>query len=329
MRYHLTRDTLIIRGRFHACSTGISGGIRLVTTLLNHTVSENHPTDDPAYVIEQINRRNGLSPAASFGLLTAVPMEALTICRYDNVTVFITAGATHPDPVSDDTPYPVTQNPGQGTINIICCITGAAFFQDQALLDAIITVTEAKTLALVSMGKPYAGTVTDAVIIAAEEENYNTDPVAYAGSATPLGRRIHDAVLFGVPTALNQYEGIVQNSRISDHTAPVDPLFFIHTTIGGSRWIQWQKGHCPYYPCHFSGQRCDFCYCPLYPCQDETLGEWVVGSRSGGRVWSCAPCTLNHEPAVVRHLRDNPEASLAEVKKLYLLAKESRTSENK
>ncbi|PKL59580.1 MAG: hypothetical protein CVV33_07105 [Methanomicrobiales archaeon HGW-Methanomicrobiales-4] len=132
--------------------------------------------------------------------------------------------------------------------------------------------------------------------------------VRYAGSATPLGCQIHKAVLFGVTHALK--------SRTREKSERSDgPAFFIHSSIGGDHWIEWQIGGCPYYPCHFSGQRCEYCYCPLYPCKDEELGEWS-GSQRKEKVWSCAPCTLNHQPIVVHHLRRNPEASHRELKSL-------------
>jgi len=70
---------------------------------------------------------------------------------------------------------------------------------------------------------------------------------------------------------------------------------------------------CPYYPCHFEGQACDFCYCPLYPCRDEGLGEWVE-SANGGKVWNCAECTLLHEPETAAYLKKYPSAGLDELK---------------
>ena len=306
MRYYLTNNTLLIRGKFHACSTGAGGGIREVTTLLNHSVSPDF-SDDPDTTIGSVSSRNGLSPTSVFGLLTAVPIQTLCIVRYDRVTVFLTAGVTHPDPdvMSGDIQREKTI-PQVGTINIICSVNMG--MTDQALLDAIITVTEAKSLALFKCEYPFAGTVTDAVIIGAEGEGN----IRYAGGATPLGRCIHEAVLFGVPKALGQYQ--LQKTA---ENAITEPVFFIHSTIGGKQWIEWIKKGCPYYPCHFKGQRCEFCYCPLYPCEDETLGEWSSGSHDRGRVWSCAPCMLNHQPAVVKHLRRNPQASLQEIKSLF------------
>lgn len=291
MRYYLTDSSLLVRGRFHACSTGPGGGVREVTTLLNHTVSHEF-SGDPETTIQRESHRNGLFGPV-FGLLTAVPVRTLCITRYDRVTCFITAGATHPD---QDSSGKETSPPTAGTINIICCISGG--MADQGLLDAIITITEAKALSLFRRGEKFAGTVTDAVIVASEGPGESE----YAGSATETGRFIHEAVFFGVDNALRTYEEQKQS-----------PSLYVHSSIGGNRWIEWVQQGCPYYPCHFKGQRCDFCYCPLYPCNDERLGEWSTSS-TGRKIWSCAPCTLNHQPAVVRHLRRNPEASLSELK---------------
>lgn len=94
------------------------------------------------------------------------------------------------------------------------------------------------------------------------------------------------------------------------------PAFLIYSRFGGGHWVAWSAEGCPYYPCHHrDGQRCDFCYCPLYPCGDESLGEEVVSSTAGA-VWNCSACTLLHEPAVADHLRRNPMASLAELKRV-------------
>ncbi|HAE43530.1 MAG TPA: threonine-phosphate decarboxylase, partial [Clostridiales bacterium] len=61
---------------------------------------------------------------------------------------------------------------------------------------------------------------------------------------------------------------------------------------------------CPYYPCHFPGQDCTFCYCPFNPCEDErTGGEWICGS-GGRKGWSCMDCCLIHESWVAQQVLD-------------------------
>ncbi len=56
---------------------------------------------------------------------------------------------------------------------------------------------------------------------------------------------------------------------------------------------------CNYYPCHFEGQDCTFCFCPFYPCNDERTGGQWIESSGGGKVWSCLYCEMVHRPEVV------------------------------
>ena len=59
---------------------------------------------------------------------------------------------------------------------------------------------------------------------------------------------------------------------------------------------------CDYYPCHFQGQDCTFCFCPFYPCSDENTGGKWVDRSSGGKVWSCEGCDIMHHPDVAEKL---------------------------
>jgi len=52
--------------------------------------------------------------------------------------------------------------------------------------------------------------------------------------------------------------------------------------------------NCEYYPCHFEGQDCTFCFCPFYPCEDKRTKGELVQKSTGGTVWSCAKCDLIH-----------------------------------
>lgn len=70
---------------------------------------------------------------------------------------------------------------------------------------------------------------------------------------------------------------------------------------------------CEYYPCHYEGQYCDFCYCPFYPCGDSsTGGEWIKGKN----VWNCKECMWLHEKESVECLREPLENILEEVEDL-------------
>ncbi|KUL00558.1 MAG: Uncharacterized protein XE11_2418 [Methanomicrobiales archaeon 53_19] len=285
MRYYLRESTLVIRGDFDALSSGVGGGYGRVTTLLNHTVPHGYDAPDPVRTLGQVAASHGLGNSF-FGLMTAVPMQHLVVLRYDFLTLFITAGTTHPTP------------DGPGTINII--ITSTEGFSGSALAGAFITATEAKVQALRDRDRSYTGTTSDAIIVASEGEVNHR----YSGPVSEAGSRIMSAVRHGVAVALDRYEGRVPSDK---------PAFIIYSRFNGGGWVEWSPVNCPYYPCHFKGQRCDLCYCPLYPCGDESLGGWMQSS-SGGRVWACTDCTLNHEPEVVRHLKRNPEAALSELK---------------
>ncbi|MHC1576464.1 MAG: aminotransferase class I/II-fold pyridoxal phosphate-dependent enzyme [Methanosarcinaceae archaeon] len=64
------------------------------------------------------------------------------------------------------------------------------------------------------------------------------------------------------------------------------------------------RNTCEYYPCHFQGQDCTFCFCPFYPCEDEATGGRWIDSTTGGKVWSCEGCTIIHHPDVVHQVLD-------------------------
>lgn len=284
MRYYTESDTLFIRGSFRAASTGINGGIRSVSTLLNHTVRIDRIPSDREKDLELTAAGAGIG-GDYFGLLTIVSASQACVLQYDFITVFITAGIRREQPG------------GAGAIHIL--VTSSEGMSDAALLETIVVATEAKTEALLALGLPLTGTPADAVITACEGEERHRS----AGRMTEAGRRVREAVLHGIPEALTRHDTAV----VADH-----PAFFIFSRIKGGHWIEWSPENCPYYSCHFEGQSCEFCYCPFYPCKEESLGQWATGSN-GGRVWNCAKCRLLHEPPVAAYLKKYPGASRKEL----------------
>lgn len=285
MRYYTDSHTFFIRGPFRAASTGISGGIRTVLTIFNHTVPAGGNAGEPGKELSMVAAEAGLAPAF-FGLLTTVPAQQCCVLQYDFVTVFITAGIRH------------ERSESAGTINII--VISSEGMEDAALIETIMVATEAKADALAALGFPISGTPTDAVVAACE----NTIRHTGAGRSSEAGRRIRAAVLHGIPQAIRNHDGEVQDQQ---------PSFFVFSRIRGEHWVKWTPHNCPYYPCHFSGQNCDFCYCPFYPCRDESLGQWSAGTN-GNKVWNCAGCTLLHKPEIANYLKKYPSASLTELK---------------
>jgi adenosylcobinamide hydrolase len=288
MRYYFRNRTLILRGTFRAAGTGNPGGLADVPTILCQAAGEPAGTEDPPRQLEAAVRREGLPPGY-FGILTSgVRVESVCIMQYDFLTLFVAAGAS---PGAGESPVPVSM--------IVCSREGMT---DAALLEAIMTATAAREEALRSAGRLTGGSTSDSVIVACEGEVQHRS----AGSASEIGMRLREAVLSGVPEALARHEGRIMRDR---------PSFFIYSRYQGGHWVEWVPDDCPYYPCHFPGQRCDFCYCPFYPCGDESLGQWVASASRTGEVWNCSGCTLLHEPEIADYLLAHPEAPLAELKR--------------
>ncbi len=186
MRWRVVGDTLIVEGNFFAISSGVLGGWGKVEHLFNHTVRE--WLDDPKEYVRRVANRFGIR--RFFGLLTAVPMDKLSVVSVGNVTAFVTAGITNP-------------NERIGTINIIIVIEGE--MPESAMINAVITATEAKSFALLKAGLNFTGTSTDAVIVAKTCEG---DYYEYAGYVSELGRRIWNAVKRGVTESLSKWKSL-------------------------------------------------------------------------------------------------------------------------
>ncbi|MEI6292463.1 MAG: cysteine-rich small domain-containing protein [Methanomicrobiales archaeon] len=283
MKYYIRNDTLFIRGSFSAASTGPCGGLRPVSTVLLSCPGPQHePDGDPCREITHLAASEGLSKDL-FGILAGNGIRRLCIVQYDYITVFILAS---------------TGNDNQKDQITIVAFSGEGI-ADNALLQMIITVTSAKARALIDAGLPFPAATEDHVIVVAEGVQGHTD----AGLHSEAGWRVSECILFGLPHALAQKD------------KETGPALYVFSRLGGGHFVLWRPEECPYYPCHFPGQRCDYCYCPFYPCKDETLGQWVNGSH-GGKVWNCSRCNLLHIPENADYLRHYPEASLEELKRL-------------
>ena len=58
----------------------------------------------------------------------------------------------------------------------------------------------------------------------------------------------------------------------------------------------YENKDCEYYPCHFKGQNCLFCYCPLYFIGCDGLGSpKFIENRNGVRIKDCSNCVFPHK----------------------------------
>ncbi|WP_246320234.1 adenosylcobinamide amidohydrolase [Paenibacillus qinlingensis] len=196
------------------------GGFGHHRVLMNRQVDKTYNETDPLVEMEAFIGREGLEPSDTAGMLTAAwvkdvgfkelawpPEEECSVQREDElnevkedeslrVAAWVTVGLGNKARAGAVLPaaslYP-------GTINTIVVIEGS--LTDAAMVNAVITATEAKAAALQALnitvdGQIATGTTTDAVLIAATGRGTT---YRYAGTATTLGyligRTVHEAIL--------------------------------------------------------------------------------------------------------------------------------------
>lgn len=180
--YYLNENTLIIYGNFFGISTGLIGGWKKVQSAFNHTVGPEFYKMDPVKYLKLIAKKYALKNY--FGLLTAVPMDKLSIRSDGRVSAFLTAGV---------------ENPNEMTINVILVLE--ARVSKSGMLNAIITATEAKSKALFELGYKFTGTNTDAIVVLSTMKGKYEK---YTGPATNLGQSIWKCVSEGVKESLKK-----------------------------------------------------------------------------------------------------------------------------
>jgi adenosylcobinamide hydrolase len=141
-------------------SAPLGGGIQSIEWIMNAGVSLDYSRTDPAEHLREIAEDRGL-PGSGVGMLTAAAVEKWVWNNDEQVGVSVTVGLSFPTwaaaadgVVSDFTP---------GTINIVVVVP--VRLGEAALVNAVISVTEAKTQALLERGVPGTGTASDAVVV--------------------------------------------------------------------------------------------------------------------------------------------------------------------
>lgn len=205
----LDRDALILRSArpLRCLSSAIAGGgMTDVCAILNRHVDKGYDHRNPAGDLIVYARGRGID-GAFVGLMTAVQLKearAVILCEGDLVVAaVVTAGVRNATAAGTSLPY--TSCPG--TINVI--LLADAHLTPAAMVNAVITVTEAKTALLgerrvrTTEGDRATGTSTDAVVVACTGRG---EPMPYAGPATPIGWLIGRCVRQTLQEALDAYK---------------------------------------------------------------------------------------------------------------------------
>jgi adenosylcobinamide hydrolase len=202
-----TDDACILSSNTALCtlsSAVVGGGFLQTRTIINRHVPHNYNGSDPASDLQRFAAAVGCEELF-VGMMTGVPMTHMqsATARHGDATVasVITAGLGNV--VASGLSKPTHCLPG--TINIVVLID--ANLVVEAMVNAVITATEAKTGVLVELGTrteegyPATGTSTDAMVIACTGRGA---PVPYAGPGTWIGYLIGLCVRQGLVKALGE-----------------------------------------------------------------------------------------------------------------------------
>ncbi|MEV8630398.1 adenosylcobinamide amidohydrolase [Streptosporangium sp. NPDC051023] len=168
-------------------SAMVGGGIGPVEWVLNAQVVGGYSRMDPVEHLLEL-----APPGPGVGMLTAASVDRFTTAADGGVEAAVTVGlrvptwAAAPEGVPDPELAPMYL---PGTINIIVALPVA--MTDAALVNAVMTVTEAKTQALAEEGFPGTGTASDAVCVAVRDEGPQE---LFGGPRSTWGARVARAV---------------------------------------------------------------------------------------------------------------------------------------
>ena len=162
-------------------SAVLGGGIGPCEWLVNASVPMSYDRGDPAAHLREIAAGLGLS-GPGVGLLTGVDVADVVGTDDGGVRLWATVGLGAPVQAAADDGVVA---PHAGTVNIVAWVPRR--LSDGALVNAVATITEAKTQAIRALGLAATGTATDAVAVLCPPAGAAAD---YAGPRSQWGQRL-------------------------------------------------------------------------------------------------------------------------------------------
>jgi len=200
-----------------AVSTAVvGGGIGPCDWVVNIEV-HNEYHRDPVEHVAQVVSELGLRGRGS-GLLTAASVRRHVTAEDHGVLCAATVGLSHPVFAA----APGGTPPTVGTINTICWVP--APLDDAALVNMVVTATEAKAQALAEAGTPGTGTPSDAIVICCPSgggEQYGGPRSSWGAK---LARAVHAATLEGA----RDWYALVQRLDELEIASPQEAALFPH-----------------------------------------------------------------------------------------------------
>ena len=174
-------------------STPLGGGIGTRRWIVNAQVALEYARTDLEAHLAAISAELGCA-GAGVGFLTAAAIDDVASAVDGAVSASATVGLRHPTLAAapDEAPH----GSAVGTVNVVVGVP--VRLTPSALVNAVITCTEAKTQALHDHGVPATGTASDAVCVACPAAGTAQQ---FAGPRSPIGaslaRAVHAAVAAG------------------------------------------------------------------------------------------------------------------------------------
>lgn len=205
-------------------SASVGGGIGCAGWVVNIGVGSEYRRTDLATHAHEVQDTLGLTGEGST-LFTAADVSDVSTAIWEGVRVDATVGISKPTWAADVAGGFTPWKPG--TINIVAQLPVA--LDPGAAVGAVITVTEAKTQALVEAGVPGTGTASDAVVICwpGAASSPTGAEERFAGPRSEWGARlalaVHNAVHSTVHKAVHNAVRNAVRSGVGGAVAPGIP----------------------------------------------------------------------------------------------------------
>ncbi|MEK5467469.1 adenosylcobinamide amidohydrolase [Paenibacillus sp. FSL M7-0896] len=196
------------------------GGAGRLKRAVNQYVSRDYECSNPVQDLENKLQEWGYPLEGCAGLMTAVPLEHAAVAEEDtgSAGIFCCVTAAAGNAARAGSQRSVLAAYRAGTINIMLGIDG--WLSQSAMVNAVMTATEAKAAALTDLGivdsengLGATGTTTDAIVIAVSGSRRYAAEHVYAGTATDLGGAIGRLVYSAVTESLRSVKAAQSESR--------------------------------------------------------------------------------------------------------------------
>jgi adenosylcobinamide hydrolase len=191
-------------------SNGVyNGGLHQATAAVNYRVSLQYDSNDPQADMVHLLDQRGLQAHHTIGFMTAAKLSHAAIgeARQEDFSLFVLATAGTSNATRAGSWRESYRGYHAGTINIFIWLDGR--MSESAMVNAIMTATEAKSAALADLaiveatnGLVATGTSTDALLLAVSQDDAYAALHQYAGTATELGSQLAQLVYATVHMAV-------------------------------------------------------------------------------------------------------------------------------